>query len=168
MLDGVPDELEELDVLDELDAYDKLDVIDEVISLLVVLLGYDDKGPVELVGEEVEPSEEADEGAVVLSVRVPDRLVPEVLDVEVLVAVELGGDSVDVADSRLLILIALSTLWRLPDALVVTSMLDVSEVPGLDQLEVSVEARLENPIELDRPSAGALEDSLDCMLLERN
>ena len=47
-----------------------------------------------------------------------------------------------------------------------TSMLDVSEVPGLDQLEVSVDARLEDPVELDRPSAGALEDSLDCMLLE--
>lgn len=182
VLDGMPDELEELEVLDELDAYDEVDVIDEVISLLVVLLGNDDKGPVELVGEEVEPSEEGDDGGVVLSVRVPDmlvseglgvevlvsdQLVSEILRIEMLVAGELGGDSVDVADSRLLILVALSTLWRLPDALVVTSMPDVSEVPGLDQLEVSVDARLENPIELDRPSAGALEDSLDFMLLER-
>lgn len=145
MLDGVPDVLEELDLLDELDAYDELDAIDEIISPLVVLPGNDDKGPVELVGEEVETSEEGDDGGVILSVRIPDmlisevlgvevlvsdRLVSEILGIEMLVAGELEGDSVDVADSRLLILVALSTLCRLPDALVVTSMLDVSEVPG--------------------------------------
>lgn len=186
MLDGAPDELTGPDVLDELVAYNVLDVIDEVISLLIMLLslvvallGNDDRGPVELV-REVGPSEKVDEIGAVFNVLVPDLLVSDVfgvvvlvpvrlvsvtLGVEALVADELETDSMYVADTRLFILVALSVLSKLLCVLLVASVFNVSNILRLDWPEVCVDVRLRSPEEIDRPSADAPKDFVDCVLL---
>lgn len=187
MLDGAPDELAGPSVLDELVAYNVLDMIDEVTSLLTVLLslvvallGNDDRGPVELF-REVGSSEKVDETGVMFSVLVPNLLVSDVfgvvvlfpvrlvsvtLGVEALVADELRTDSMYVADTRLFILIALSVLSKLLCVLLIASVLNVSNLLRLDWLELCIDVRLRSPEEIDRPSADALKDSLDCAVLK--
>lgn len=156
-----------------------LSLLAVLLSLVVAPLRDDDRGPVELV-REVETSEIVDEGGVMLSTLVLDWLISDVfsvvvlvsiprvsviLGVEALVAGELGTGSMYVADTRLLVLVALSVLSKLLGVLLVTSVFDVSNLLRLDWPKLCIDVMLRSPEEIDRPSADALKDSLDCAVL---
>ncbi|KAI7781628.1 hypothetical protein LA080_014526 [Diaporthe eres] len=96
-----------------------------------------------------------------LDVLVSDPLVVEIPVVEVLAVDEVAY----VSEEGLLVLVTLSTIWRLPDEVTVVSAPDVFKVLVLDALEVSVDVRLGRSVELDDRSAEVVEEELDWVVI---
>ncbi|KAG6353727.1 hypothetical protein INS49_005436 [Diaporthe citri] len=156
--DGVPDELDELVELDVLDLLE-LDELDELDELVVLEL--DNLDVLELDVLELDVLELDVLKLVELDVLVSGRLVVEIPVAEVLAAAE----AVCVSEKRLLGLVTLSTLWRLPDERFVVSVPEVLKVLVLGALEVSVDIRLGRSVELDGRPAEVVEEELDCVVL---
>lgn len=157
----MPDELDELVELDELDELelDELDVLElvelELVELELEVLELDELDEPEL--DELGVLELDVIELIGLDVLVSDPLVVEIPVVKVLAAAEVAY----VSEERVLVLVTLSTLWRLLDELTVISAPEVLKVLVLEALEVSVDVRLGRSVELDDRPAEVVEEELD-------